>query len=307
MESYLRWGQVAAPFDWQGMWSDSEELGFPPGTFTSAGYSTLFCPLQTPHSHVMLCLCLCSVWTLGSPLNSAFHSFPPRKTNRQRGREAEKREKEAEKTKESESSRQTDNIKRQGRGKAVALFLCVFTLPLIQPWARCTAVCPGSDQEIIAGGSDSSSHPAYWGYRLIPAPPRTMKTLHPRVFTQKTAYKGRSIGVNYHRASVSDPTATDMRVNAEPWDPQSKRVCVCVCVCVYMCALRHILCLHAHWCTESCVYKQNMWKHIQVHTHTHTLCGCWLTLDDVCVALLDTSGPGALLSNLCRKLWVALQ
>ena len=85
--------------------------------------------------------------------------------------------------------------------------------------ACCTAVCPGSDQDIIAGGSGSSPHPAYWGYRLIPAWPWTMKTLHPSVFTQKTAFKGRSIGVNYHSASVSDPTAIDMRLHSEPWDP----------------------------------------------------------------------------------------
>ena len=98
------------------------ELGFPPSTFTRAGYSTLFWLQRALHSHVVLCLCLCSVWTLGSPLNSAFHSFPLRKTNRQGGREAEKREKEAEKTKERERSRnrerQTDSqIDRQTDGQ----------------------------------------------------------------------------------------------------------------------------------------------------------------------------------------------
>ncbi len=50
-------------------------------------------------------------------MNSAFLSVPPRKTNRQRGSEAEKREREAEKTKESKTSRQTDNTERQGSGK----------------------------------------------------------------------------------------------------------------------------------------------------------------------------------------------
>lgn len=145
-----------------------KSLGFLQVLLVSAGYSTDFCRL--PHSHVVLCLCLCSVWTLGSPLNSAFHSFPPMKSNRQGGREAEKRDKEAEKTKESERSRQTDNIKKQERGKAAALFLCVFTLTFTQPWACRTAVCPGSDQEIIAGGSGSSPHPAFWGYWLIPYP-----------------------------------------------------------------------------------------------------------------------------------------
>lgn len=51
-------------------------------------------------------------------MNSAFHSFPLRKTNRQGGREAEKREKEAEKTKERERSRKTDRqTDRQADGQ----------------------------------------------------------------------------------------------------------------------------------------------------------------------------------------------
>lgn len=107
---------------------DNEDLGFPPGTFTSAGYS-----IQSSQSCHVVSPSLLGV-NSGKSLELRLPLIPSQENQQaERGREAEKREKEAEKTKESESSRQTDNITRQGRGKAVALFLCVFTLPFTQP------------------------------------------------------------------------------------------------------------------------------------------------------------------------------
>ena len=60
------------------------------------------------------------------------------------------------------------------------------------------------------------------------------------------------------------------------WDstlnPGTHRASVCVCVCLRVCVHSGTYCvyMHTHWCTKNCVYKQNMWKHIQELTHTHT-------------------------------------
>ena len=49
------------------------------------------------------------------------------------------------------------------------------------------------------------------------------------------------------------------RYEAQRWTlGPIEQVCVCVCTQAHKCT---------RWCTESCVYKQNMWKHIQEHTH----------------------------------------
>lgn len=184
-----------------------------------------FCILISVISYCVFVSAQCK--TLGSPLNSAFHSFPPKKTNRQRGRQAEKRERAAEKTKESERSSQTDSMRGKRDKKQRLIPRCICTSFLLNHELALLMCAPALTRRWLQEDL-TLPHLAYWGYRFLPTPLRTMKSPHPRVFTQKTAYKGRSIGVNYHRASVPapQPHILDGTVN-----PGTHSICVFVCMC----------------------------------------------------------------------------
>ena len=128
---------------------------------------SVFCRNLTVLSICMPASTQCELWEVPWTL-LALHSFPPRKTNIQKGREAEKREKEA------DEKEQNKNMRVRGADGQTTL----------GSKSRELSVC---EQKIIIGVTVFSPPPRPLGIELNTLPASNDENPHPNVFIQKTA------------------------------------------------------------------------------------------------------------------------